>query len=158
VIRAAAPFVVAALMTAPAFAAEPDAPVLALAAAWNAADVDAWGRQFWPDSEFTNIRGQVFHGIAENKAQHARIWATHYLGSHLDVRLLRVWPLGPDHSLVDTEARVTNFKSVMPGVALAEPDTLVTRFRTIVERRNSEWRILFTQNTVVTPPGPPAAR
>lgn len=158
-IRAAAPFVVAAAMTVPALAAEPATPVIALAAAWNAADAAAWGRQFWPDSEFTNIRGQVFHGVAENQAQHAHIWATIYLGSRFAARVLRVWPLGPDHALVDTEARVTNFKSVMPGIVLAESGTLVTRFRHLVERRNGEWRILFSQNTVVMlPPGPPAAR
>lgn len=151
--------VVAALIVAPVPAAQSDAPVVALAAAWNAADADAWGRQFWPECEFTNIRGQVFHGVAENQAQHAHIWATHYLGSHFAARLVRVWPLGPDHALVDTEARVTNFKSVMPGIALAEPGVLVTPFRYIVERRGGEWRILFSQNTVVMPvPGPPPAR
>ena len=147
-------FAVAALMSSPTRAQE--APVAALPAAWNAADPKSWSHAFWPDCEFTNILGQVFHGAAENGAQHARIWADPYLGSHFEAKVVRIWPLGPDHALVDTEATVTGYKALPPGIVPIEPGRLVTRFRHIVERRHGEWRILFSQNTVVTPLPPPA--
>ena len=134
--------------------AEALAPVTALAAAWNRGDATAFGSSYWPDASFTNILGGVLRGRESITQQHARIFATFYKGSRFDFHVVGTVALGADHALVDTDAELTGFAQSPPGVMETAPGVMRTRLRHIVERRDAQWGILFSQNTAIAPDAP----
>ncbi len=132
-------------------------PALQLMQAWNRADATAWGDLFWPDARFTNVIGGTYVGASDIAAQHARIWASIYQGSHGVLGIVATRPLGPDHLLIEAYATLTGARAAPPGVHLDPGGVIHTRLAIVTERRASDWRIVFAQNTVINPrpSGPP---
>ena len=130
-----------------------------LATAWNHGDAEAWGERFWPDARFVNVLAHVFSGRREIVAQHARIFATIYKGSQLTITGVRTQAAGADHMLAEVESAGTGMHALPPGLVLVD-GALRSHMVLLLERRGSEWKIAYAQNTAFTPlpPAPPPAR
>jgi uncharacterized protein (TIGR02246 family) len=122
----------------------------ALCGAWERADADAWSACFWPDSTFVNVLGHRFDWDA-NRSQHARIWATIYAGSRVQMTLVGTRALGSDYLLLIADSRAAGIKAPPPGVRTAPDGAIESRLAFVLQERAGVWRILFAQNTTYTP-------
>jgi uncharacterized protein (TIGR02246 family) len=121
-------------------------------AAWNSGDSLAYAEVFTDDSDFINIRGQVFSGKAAVREQHARIFAGPFKGSTISIVLRRFTLLSAHVALVDTDQSVTNFHFLPPGIVETSGGLLVTHFKYLaVQQTDGTWKFTSGQNTAVLP-------
>jgi uncharacterized protein (TIGR02246 family) len=119
--------------------------------AWNRGDGIGFAKAFSDDSDFINVRGDVFHGHAEIAARHTAILSGPFKGSHLSLSIRQLTFLGPDVALIETDHELTNFEHMVPGIAATAPGVLRTHMKYIAVKRDGEWWFVAAQNTAVLP-------
>jgi uncharacterized protein (TIGR02246 family) len=125
-------------------------------AAWNNGDGAGFSAAFTDDSDFINIRGDAFHGRAAITAQHDRIFAGPFAGSHTVITIRQCTDLAPGLALVETVHEVSGFKFLPPGIIPTSPGILKTRMKYIARKQGDAWHLIAAQNTAILPAmGPP---
>ena len=127
-------------------------------AAWNRGDGAGFSAAFTDDADFVNIRGDAFHGRAAITAQHDRIFAGPFVGSHNTITIRHCAELAPDIALIETVHEVSGFKFLPPGIVPTSPGVLKTRMKYIARKQGDAWQLIAAQNTAMLPamaPPPP---
>ena len=116
-------------------------------AAWNAHDMDAFGRLFHADASFVNRFGTYWRGVDRIVAGHARIHASIYSDSTLS-------NAAPDIDRIGEDVAVLHFWSRLgAGTAHpAGPHQVDTMILAVVTRREGEWRIQALENVTLVDP------
>lgn len=122
-----------------------------LAQAWNSTDAAMWAGEYWPEGELVNILGGILPNPAEIRDRTAVILAGPFKGSHFESTVRRIFFLGADVAIVDTDIRVTQFHALPQGAVATSPGVLLTRMKHVYQRREGVWRIAASQNTAVLP-------
>ena len=118
-------------------------------AAWNRGDGAAFAAAFTEDSDFINVRGDLFHGRTMIAARHTAILSGPLKGSHNTIAIQAVMAVRTDLVIVETEHSTIDFHSLPPGIVATTPGMLKTRMTYIAKRQNGKWSIVFAQNTAV---------
>jgi len=116
-------------------------------AAWNAHDMDAFGRLFHADATFVNRFGTYWRGVDQIVAGHARVHASVYRDS-----ILAVDP--PDIDPISEDAVILHFWSRLSAGAAhpAGPHDIDTLIMAVATRRDAEWRIKALENVLLVDP------
>jgi uncharacterized protein (TIGR02246 family) len=115
--------------------------------AWNAHDMDAFGRLFHADATFVNRFGTYWRGVDQIVAGHAEIHASIYSDSTLATDAPDVDPISDDAAILHFWSRLS------AGVAHpAGPHQVDTHILAVVTRRDGEWRIQALENVTLTNP------
>ncbi|GAA3759155.1 SgcJ/EcaC family oxidoreductase [Terriglobus aquaticus] len=131
-----------------------------LADAWNRGDAHAFASTFAEDGSFTNIIGMQTYGRAPFEAQHQRIFATIYKGSHNEFTLGHLKFVRPDVAIADVDGVLSKMSSTPPGTPLFPDGSVHVKLQLVLSRNNSTWQIDSFHNVTVNPAaagGPPAA-
>jgi len=124
-------------------------------AAWNAHDMEAFGRLFHADASFVNRFGTYWRGVDRIVTGHARIHASVYSDSTLA-------NAAPDIDRIGKDAAILHFWSrLSAGQAHPEgPHQVDTIILAVVTRREGEWRIQALENVTLVNPmtGAPVLR
>lgn len=127
--------------------AEPESISARFQEAWNAHDMNVFGRLFHPGATFVNRFATYWRGVDQIVAGHAGIHASIYRDSTLanDV---------PDVDLISDNAAILHFWSrLSTGTAHpAGPHQIDTLILAVVTRRDGEWRIQALENVTLTNP------
>ncbi len=115
-----------------------------LEAAWNAADGDAYGREYAPDASFVTVRGEHIVGRAGIAAGHTGILTTIYAGSVNRMRLVDVTEVTEGLLLVVSENTLDSPSGPLAGVHRAMSTSLVR-----VDGDTGRPQIVSTHNTLV---------
>ncbi|MBB5061183.1 uncharacterized protein (TIGR02246 family) [Granulicella aggregans] len=118
-------------------------------AAWNRGDGVAFAAAFTEDSDFINVRGDLFHGRTMIAARHAAILSGPLKGSHNLITIRTLTPVSTNLAIVETDHSTSDFRSLPPGIVATTPGTLKTRMTYVARRQSGKWSILFAQNTAV---------
>jgi uncharacterized protein (TIGR02246 family) len=115
--------------------------------AWNAHDMEAFGRLFHPDATFVNRFGTYWRGVDAIVAGHLRVHTSIYRDSILanDV---------PDVDPISEGAAVLHFWSRLSAGAAhpAGPHQIDTMIMAVATCRDGEWRIQALENVTLTNP------
>ena len=122
-----------------------------LEAAWNRGDSVAWTELFAPDADFIHILGGHFTGSTTIERGHRTIFDTIYKGSTNKFVLEKIRFVGDKVAIVFLFATL---KLTTPGL----PPQLNARPTMVLQRQDGTWKIVFFQNTVVTPEGAPVGQ
>lgn len=115
--------------------------------AWNAHDMEAFGRLFHPDATFINRFATYWRGVDQIVAGHASIHASIYRDSTLAVDAPDVDPISDDAAVLHFWTRLS------AGVAHpAGPHQVDTLILAVATRRHREWRIQALENVTLTDP------
>ena len=120
--------------------------------AWNQGDGKAWARDFSDDSDFVNVRGDVFHGKGEIADRHSAILRGPFKGSHLSLSVRRFRLLTPEVALIETDHELTHFPGMVPGIAPTSEGVLRTHMKYVAVKRDNRWQFVAAQNTAILPP------
>jgi uncharacterized protein (TIGR02246 family) len=118
-------------------------------AAWNRGDGVAFAAAFAADSDFINVRGDLFHGRTMIAARHAAILAGPLKASHNTITIRTMMAVKTDLVIVETEHSTSDFHSLPPGIVATTPGILKTRMTYVAKRQSGKWSIVFAQNTAV---------
>lgn len=119
--------------------------------AWNQGDAAAYAEDASEEIWFTNILGQTRTGRREFLERHAEIFAGIFRGSRLGQETMRLRLLAPDVAMVETAVRLTDFRSLPPGIAPAQDGALHTRLLQVLVRQEGRWRVAAYHNIAVSP-------
>lgn len=117
------------------------------AEAWNAHDMDAFGRLFHADASFVNRFGTYWRGADQIVAGHAGIHSSVYRDSTLSND-------PPDIDQIGNDAAILHFRSRL-NAGPAHPSgahRIDTRILAVVTKRDGEWRIQALENVTITDP------
>ena len=145
--------VVAVAFSEPAWAAANGDVAIAeaLQVAWNRGDGQAWGEQFWPEARFVNAVGAVSDGQQAITKLHARLFASPFKGSRNTFTVAHVIKLGSDRLLVELDGKAEGLTNIPASYPIWPDGSVHAHLMFVSEQRGGEWRILYAQNTVVTP-------
>lgn len=115
--------------------------------AWNAHDMQAFGRLFHPDATFVNRFATYWRGVDQIVAGHAGIHASIYRDSTLAIDAPDIDPISGDAAILHFWARLSAGAAHPAGPHQA--DTLILAVAT---RRDGEWRIQAAENVTLTNP------
>jgi uncharacterized protein (TIGR02246 family) len=118
-------------------------------AAWNRGDGVGFAAAFADDSDFINVRGDLFHGKTMIAARHTSILSGPFKGSHDTITIRNLRTISPELVIVETDHSLTEFHSLPPGIGPTFPGTLKTHMTYVVSRKEGGWSIVFAQNTAV---------
>lgn len=115
--------------------------------AWNAHDMEAFGRLFHADATFVNRFGTYWRGVEQIVAGHARIHGSIYRDSTMYNAL-------PDVDYIDDTAAILHFWSRLSAgpahpAGVHHVDTLILA---VVTERGGEWRIRALENVTLVDP------
>ena len=115
--------------------------------AWNAHDMEAFGRLFHPDATFVNRFGTYWRGVDAIVAGHARVHTSIYRDSTLAND-------APDIDPISETAVILHFWSRLSAGAAhpAGPHQIDTLIMAVATHRNGEWRIQALENVTLTNP------
>jgi uncharacterized protein (TIGR02246 family) len=115
--------------------------------AWNAHDMEAFGRLFHPDATFVNRFGTYWRGVDQIVAGHVGIHTSIYRDSTLAIDT-------PDVDPISDDAAILHFWSRLSAGAAhpAGPHQIDTLILAVVTRREGEWRIQAAENVTLTDP------
>ena len=115
--------------------------------AWNAHDMEAFGRLFHADATFVNRFATYWRGVDQIVAGHAGIHASIYRDSTLAVD-------PPDVDPISDDAAIPHFWSRLSAGAAhpAGPHRIDTLILAVVTYRGGEWRIQALENVTLTNP------
>jgi uncharacterized protein (TIGR02246 family) len=127
--------------------ADPRALTPAFEAAWNAHDMEAFGRLFHPDATFVNRYATYWRGVGEIVAGHRFIHEGIYSDSQLQVD-------APDVDLLSEDAAILHFWTRLSAGAAhpAGPHQADTLILAVVARRAGGWRIQAAENVTLADP------
>jgi len=135
----------------PAELTEIEGLLLALPAAWNQRDAEAWVANFDQDSGFTNILGMHFPDRSANEARHAELFRTIFANSTLSAEVLDIRAVGETGAVAELVFTLVGYERLPPGMEETEPGVLRTRLITVWEHANGVWRMVAAQNTAIAP-------
>jgi uncharacterized protein (TIGR02246 family) len=115
--------------------------------AWNAHDMQAFGRLFHADATFVNRFGTYWRGVDQIVAGHAGIHASIYRDSTLAID-------PPDVDAISEDAAILHFWSRLNAGAAhpAGPHPVDTLILAVATRRDGEWRIQALENVTLSDP------
>ena len=116
---------------------------------WNAQDGQAYGEAYWADAELVDPTGQIWDGRDAIAAMHVALWEGPARTTQVDARVRRVRPVHANILVVDLEVDVRGFAPAPPGSVVQGDGTVKARLKHVVERRDSDWKIVASQNTFV---------
>lgn len=116
-------------------------------AAWNAHDMDAFGRLFHPDATFVNRFGTYWRGAEAIVAGHVRVHDTIYRDSTLKVDAPDIDPIGADAAILHFWSRLAAGPAHPAG-----PHAIDTLIMAVATRRAGAWRIQALENVLLTNP------
>jgi uncharacterized protein (TIGR02246 family) len=125
----------------------PEGVVARFEAAWNAHDMDAFGRLFHADASFVNRFGTYWRGVDQIVAGHARIYASIYRDSTLSNDPPDVDRIGEDVAILHVWSRLAAGAAHPAGPHLTD-----THILAVVTRRDGEWRIQALENVTLVDP------
>ncbi|MEO6388513.1 MAG: SgcJ/EcaC family oxidoreductase [Croceibacterium sp.] len=115
--------------------------------AWNAHDMEAFGRLFHADASFVNRFGTYWRGVEQIVAGHARIHASVYCDSTLENDAPDVDRISDDAEILHFWSRLTTGESHPAG-----PHAIDTMIMAVTTRCDDEWRIQALENVLLTNP------
>lgn len=115
--------------------------------AWNAHDMDAFGKLFHPTATFVNRFGTYWRGVDQIVAGHVAIHASIYSDSTLKNDV-------PDVDRISDDAVILHFWSRLATGAVrpSGPHQVDTLILAVVTRRDGEWRIQALENVTLINP------
>ncbi len=115
--------------------------------AWNAHDMDAFGRLFHPDATFVNRFATYWRGVDEIVAGHRRIHTSIYSDSVLMCGM-------PDIDAISDSAVILHFWTRLSAGAAhpAGPHQIDTLIMAVATQRDGEWRIQALENVTLVNP------
>ncbi|MGO4408811.1 MULTISPECIES: SgcJ/EcaC family oxidoreductase [unclassified Brevundimonas] len=115
--------------------------------AWNAHDMEAFGRLFHPDATFVNRFGTYWRGADQIVAGHVGIHTSIYRDSTLAID-------APDVDPISEDAVILHFWTRLSAGAAhpAGPHQVDTLILAVATRREGEWRLQAAQNVTLTHP------
>ncbi|ARR55470.1 DUF4440 domain-containing protein [Rhizorhabdus wittichii DC-6] len=116
-------------------------------AAWNAHDMDAFGRLFHADATFVNRFGTYWRGVEQIVAGHAGIHASVYSDSTLEIDAPDIDPISDDAAILHFWSRL-NAGAAHP----AGPHSVDTLIMAVATRRAGEWRFQALENVTLVDP------
>ena len=119
------------------------------ASTWNDRDGEAYGEAYWPDAELVDPTGTIWTGRAEISAMHVGLWQGPARDTRVTANVRRVEALTPTIAIVDLDVHVTGFSPPPPGAQCDAEGGVRTRLKHVIQKRDSEWKILASQNTFV---------
>jgi uncharacterized protein (TIGR02246 family) len=119
--------------------------------AWNAGDAHAFSDAFMHDGCFVNILGAITYGREPFEAQHARIFASIYKGSHIHLPVRRMHFLRPDVVLVDIDAELSNCAHLPPGLTTEADGIVRTRLQEVLIKETDRWMVASFHNVDIKP-------
>jgi uncharacterized protein (TIGR02246 family) len=117
--------------------------------AWNLGDAAAFATGFMPDGCFVNIFGMLTYGREPFEAQHAKIFASIYLGSSIALPIRRIQFVRDDVALVDIDAELKSPRGFPAGLGGAD-GVVRTRLQELLVKENGGWMIASFHNVVVS--------
>lgn len=115
--------------------------------AWNAHDMDAFGRLFHADATFVNRFATYWRGVDQIVAGHLAIHTTIYRDSTLVVDAPDVDPISDDAAILHFWTRLSAGAAHPAG-----PHQVDTLILAVVTRREGEWRIQAAENVTLVNP------
>ncbi|MES2097861.1 MAG: SgcJ/EcaC family oxidoreductase [Pseudomonadota bacterium] len=115
--------------------------------AWNAHDMDAFGRLFHADATFVNRFATYWRGVDQIVAGHLAIHTTIYRDSTLVVDAPDVDPISDDAAILHFWTRLSAGAAHPAG-----PHQVDTLILAVVTRREGEWRIKAAENVTLVNP------
>ena len=131
-----------------------EAVIAAYAEAWNAHDMQAWGRLFTDDVDYVNRAGGIWKGRAANVAGHVAIHAALKKQNQKmtwSAAVEKVSFLGPDIALVHATWRWPGF--LLPSGAEAKGFQGIMTL--VMVKQGGRWLIRALHNTVANEPASP---
>ena len=117
--------------------------------AWNRADGEAYGRNYWLDAELVDPTGTIWDGRAAIEQMHIDLWAGPFKGTHINGKLRRIRRVDANCLIVDLDLALRGAKQAPPGAVVDAQGVIHTHLKHILEKRSEVWRILAAQNTFV---------
>jgi uncharacterized protein (TIGR02246 family) len=117
--------------------------------AWNLGDAAAFAAGFTSDGCFVNILGMLTYGREAFEAQHAKIFASIYLGSSILLPIRRIYFVRDDVAIVDIDAELRNPRGFPGGLAPTD-GVLKTRLQELFVREHGEWMIASFHNVAIS--------
>lgn len=116
-------------------------------AAWNAHDMEAFGRLFHADASFVNRFGTYWRGIEPIIAGHRHIHETIYRDSTLAID-------PPDVDVISDDAAILHFWTRLTTGAAhpAGPHQVDTLILAVATRKDGVWRIQAAENVTLVDP------
>ena len=118
-------------------------------AAWNAHDMDAFGKLFADDAEFVNVAGMWWRGRREIQGAHKHTHATFFRESVLSGQVASIKFLSPDVGLLHVTWRLVG--QLDPAGKTGAPRNGVLVLTAV--RTGEDWKIAAAQNTNELPEG-----
>ena len=115
--------------------------------AWNAHDMEAFGRLFHPGATFVNRFGTYWRGVDQIVAGHAGIHASIYRDSTLAIDAPDIDPISDDAAILHFWSRLSTGPAHPAG-----PHQIDTLILAVATRRDGEWRIQALENVTLTNP------
>lgn len=115
--------------------------------AWNTHDMEAFGRLFHPDATFVNRFATYWRGVDQIVAGHARVHASIYSDSTLEIDPPDVDPISDDAAILHFWSRLTAGHAHPAG-----PHQIDTLILAVATRRDGEWRIQALENVTLVNP------
>lgn len=119
--------------------------------AWNEREGKGFGDSFADDADFVNIFGTVFTGRQEIEERHIQILQTFLKNSTFEVINIRLREVQQGVVVALVPWKVYGFRS--PGSDMNAPGDLRQGiFTQLFIKKNAEWKITASQNTLVPLP------
>jgi len=115
--------------------------------AWNAHDMEAFGRLFHPDATFVNRFATYWRGVDQIVAGHVGIHTSIYRDSTLAIDAPDVDPISDDAAILHFWTRLSAGAAHPAG-----PHQVDTLILAVVTRRDGAWRIQSAENVTLTNP------
>jgi len=126
---------------------DPSAIPVLFEVAWNAHDMEAFGRLFHNDASFVNRFGTYWRGVEAIMAGHRYIHETVYRDSTLKID-------SPDVDSISDDAAILHFWTRLSTGAAhpAGPHQVDTLILAVVTRKGGIWRIQAAENVTLADP------
>ena len=126
--------------------------------AWNAGDAEAFAAHYADTGTFTNVIVMHSYGRQAFVAQHQRIFATIYKGSHNTFNISKTTYLRPDVALVEIDGILTGAQELPPGLKAGPDGALRVKLLEVMTREQGSWSVAAFHNVAVylLPAAPPA--
>ena len=119
------------------------------ASTWNERDGQAYGEAYWPDAELVDPTGTIWTGRDQISAMHVGLWQGPARATQVTANVRRIEALASTLAIVDLDIFVIGFSPPPPGASRDERGAVRTRLKHVIQKRDSQWKILASQNTFV---------
>ena len=108
---------------------------------WNRYDSIGFASVFAEDADFIHILGAHYNGRESIEKGHRTIFDTVYKGSHNNLAVEKIRPMGADVAVVFAQSTLEFFQG-------GNKVTIKSRPTLVAERKNGRWQIAAFQNTL----------